>query len=143
VASVIDRVNTTFSVWQSTTMECVQCHSHPYDPFTHEEYYKAMAFFNNSRDEDTPDESPNIRFYDDGQKQDVERVNAWIEKYGSDEVGEIYADFLTFNEPKYLAHNAVDFDNGELADTKYLALWDDGSCTLKKVNTRKADARHD
>ncbi|MGB6154144.1 MAG: PSD1 and planctomycete cytochrome C domain-containing protein [Pricia sp.] len=138
VASVIDRVNTTFSVWQSTTMECVQCHSHPYDPFTHEEYYKAMAFFNNSRDEDTPDESPNIRFYDDGQKQDVERVNAWVEKYGSEEVAEIYSDFLTFNEPKYLAHNAVDFNNGELADTKYLALWDDGSCILKNVNTRGA-----
>ncbi len=138
VASVIDRVNTTFSVWQSTTMECVQCHSHPYDPFTHEEYYKAMAFFNNSRDEDTPDESPNIRFYDEKQRQEVDRVNAWVQKYGSEEVAELYDDFLTFKEPKYLAHNAVDFTNGELADTKYLALWDDGSCTLKNVNTRGA-----
>ncbi len=138
VASVIDRVNTTFSVWQSTTMECLQCHSHPYDPFTHEEYYKAMAFFNNSRDEDTPDESPNIRFYNEEQRQDVDRVNAWVKKYGSAEVAELYDDFLTFNEPKYLAHNAVDFTNGELADTKYLALWDDGSCTLKNVNTRGA-----
>lgn len=138
VASVIDRVNTTFSVWQSTTMECVQCHSHPYDPFTHEEYYKAMAFFNNSRDEDTPDESPNIRFYDEEQRQEVDRVNAWVKKYGSAEVAELYEDFLTFKEPKYLAHNAVDFTNGELADTKYLALWDDGSCTLKNVNTRGA-----
>lgn len=138
VASVIDRVNTTFSVWQSTTMECVQCHSHPYDPFTHEEYYKAMAFFNNSRDEDTPDESPNIRFYDDRQRQDVDKVIAWVKKYGSEEAVKVYHDFLTFNEPKYLAHNAVDFTNGELADTKYLALWDDGSCTLKNVNTQWA-----
>ena len=88
VASVIDRVNTTFSVWQSTTMECVQCHSHPYDPFTHEEYYKAMAFFNNSRDEDTPDESPNIRFYDEKQRHQVDRVNAWVKKHGSEEVAE-------------------------------------------------------
>ncbi|HEA20114.1 MAG TPA: DUF1553 domain-containing protein [Pricia antarctica] len=138
VASVIDRVNTTFSVWQSTTMECVQCHSHPYDPFTFEEYYKAMAFFNNTRDEDTPDESPNINFYNDKQKQDVKRVNAWVENHGSKELAETYTDFLTFKEPKYLAHNAVDFTNGELADTKYLALWDDGSCTLKHVNTRGA-----
>ncbi len=138
VASVMDRVNTTFSVWQSTTMECVQCHSHPYDPFTHDEYYKAMAFFNNSRDEDTPDESPNIRFYDDRQRKDVDRVNGWVKKYGSKEITELYDNFLTFNEPKYLAHNAVDFTNGELADTKYLALWDDGSCSLKNVNTRGA-----
>lgn len=138
VASVIDRVNTTFSVWQSTTMECVQCHSHPYDPFTHEEYYKAMAFFNNSRDEDTPDESPNIRFYNEEQRQNVDRINAWNKKYGSGEVAKVYTEFLTFNEPKYLAHNAVDFTNGELADTKYLALWDDGSCTLKNVHTQGA-----
>jgi hypothetical protein len=30
--AVIDRVNTTFDVFQSTTMSCVQCHDHPYDP---------------------------------------------------------------------------------------------------------------
>ncbi|MEK9517696.1 MAG: DUF1549 domain-containing protein, partial [Flavobacteriaceae bacterium] len=52
VAAVIDRVNTTFDVWQSTTMSCVQCHSHPYDPFLQKEYYQVMAFFNNTRDED-------------------------------------------------------------------------------------------
>ncbi|MDT7828183.1 PSD1 and planctomycete cytochrome C domain-containing protein [Pricia sp. S334] len=138
VASVIDRVNTTFSVWQSTTMECVQCHSHTYDPFKHEEYYKAMAFFNNSRDEDTPDESPNIRFYDSVQQKKVARVNSWVQKYGSEKVAGVYEDFLRFNEPKYLAHNAEDFTNGELADTKYLALWDDGSCTLRNVYTRGA-----
>ena len=32
VAAVLDRVGTTYEVWQSTTMACVQCHSHPYDP---------------------------------------------------------------------------------------------------------------
>ena len=142
VASVMDRVNTTFSVWQSTTMECVQCHSHPYDPFKHEEYYEAMAFFNNSRDEDTPDESPNIQFYNEKQQQDVDRVNAWVAKYGSEETEELYSDFMTFKEPKYLAHNAVDFNNGELADTKYLALWDDGSCTLKNINTQGTSAMY-
>ena len=40
VAAVIDRVNTSFDVWQSTTISCVQCHSHPYDPIKHDEYYK-------------------------------------------------------------------------------------------------------
>ena len=44
VAAVIDRANTSFDVWQSTTMSCVQCHSHPYDPIKHDEYYKLMAF---------------------------------------------------------------------------------------------------
>ena len=40
IAAVIDRVNTTWQVWQATTFGCVQCHSHPYDPIRHEEYYQ-------------------------------------------------------------------------------------------------------
>ena len=49
-AAVLDRVNTTWTALMSTTFGCVQCHSHPYDPIRHDEYYKFMAFFNNSRD---------------------------------------------------------------------------------------------
>ena len=64
-AAVIDRVNTTFDVFQSTTMSCVQCHDHPYDPFVQKEYYQLMSFFNNSRDEDLMDEAPNLRSYSD------------------------------------------------------------------------------
>ncbi len=55
---LIDRVNTTFEVWQGITIGCVQCHSHPYDPIRHDEYYRFMAFLNNTRDSDLPDESP-------------------------------------------------------------------------------------
>ena len=83
VASVLDRVNTTFSTWQSTTMECVQCHSHTYDPFKHEEYYKAMAFFNNTRDEDTPDDSPNLRFYTKEETAKKNKVLSWVKNYGT------------------------------------------------------------
>ena len=50
IFSVIDRVNTTWEVWQSTTMGCVQCHSHPYDPIRQPEYYSSFAFFNNTSD---------------------------------------------------------------------------------------------
>ena len=63
VAAVIDRVNTTFDVWQSTTMGCVQCHDHPYDPIRQKEYYELMSFFNNTRDEDLFGDSPNLRSY--------------------------------------------------------------------------------
>ena len=58
VAAVIDRVNTTWTVWQGTTMECVQCHSHPYDPFRQTDYYTSYAFFNQSKDEDLDGEFP-------------------------------------------------------------------------------------
>lgn len=45
---VIDRVNTTGSVWLGSTIECSQCHNHKYDPFSQKEYYQMMAYFNNT-----------------------------------------------------------------------------------------------
>ncbi|MEP6584646.1 MAG: DUF1549 domain-containing protein, partial [Ginsengibacter sp.] len=62
-SAVLDRVNTTWQALMGTTFGCVQCHSHPYDPFRHEDYYKFMAFFNDTRDEDTYDDYPLLRNY--------------------------------------------------------------------------------
>lgn len=56
--AVLDRVNTTFEIWQGTTIACVQCHSHPYDPFRHKEYYQLVAYFNNTADADRDDDAP-------------------------------------------------------------------------------------
>jgi hypothetical protein len=49
VAAVVDRVNTTATIWLGSTLECAQCHNHKYDPFTQEEYYRLFAFFNNDK----------------------------------------------------------------------------------------------
>lgn len=69
IAAVVDRVNTTFAVWMGTTMACAQCHTHKYDPLTHEEYFKAYAFLNQSADADKKDESPLHAFYTPDLKQ--------------------------------------------------------------------------
>lgn len=61
IAAVIDRVNTTWQIWQATTFGCVQCHSHPYDPIRHEEYYQFMALFDDSKDSDVDEEYPLLR----------------------------------------------------------------------------------
>jgi len=45
---LVDRVNTTATVWLGTTLGCAQCHNHKYDPFTQKDYYRMMAFFQNS-----------------------------------------------------------------------------------------------
>lgn len=60
IAAVIDRINTTWTVWQATTMGCVQCHSHPYDALEHDEFYAAMALFNSTADADLPNDYPLI-----------------------------------------------------------------------------------
>lgn len=56
--AVIDRVNTTWQTWGSITFGCVQCHDHPYEPFRHEDYYRFMAFFNNTADSDLNNDEP-------------------------------------------------------------------------------------
>jgi hypothetical protein len=48
VAQVVDRVNTTGTVFLGTTLECAQCHDHKYDPIAMKEYYSLFAFFNNT-----------------------------------------------------------------------------------------------
>src|SRR6266849_4704477 len=58
LVAAMDRSATTWSVLNGLTMNCVQCHSHPYDPIRHAEYYKSLAFFNTSRDADLPEDTP-------------------------------------------------------------------------------------
>ena len=45
---LVDRVNTTATVWLGSTLGCAQCHNHKYDPFSQKDYYRVMAFFGNS-----------------------------------------------------------------------------------------------
>ncbi|HEV8058321.1 MAG TPA: PSD1 and planctomycete cytochrome C domain-containing protein [Gemmataceae bacterium] len=51
VEAVIDRVNTTGSVWLGLTVGCCQCHNHKFDPLSQREYYQFFAFFNNQDDQ--------------------------------------------------------------------------------------------
>lgn len=43
---VLDRVNTTGTVWLGLTLGCTQCHDHKFDPISQEDYYSLFAFFN-------------------------------------------------------------------------------------------------
>ena len=43
---VIDRVNTTGTVWLGLTLGCTQCHDHKFDPVSQKDYYSLFAYFN-------------------------------------------------------------------------------------------------
>jgi Protein of unknown function (DUF1553)/Protein of unknown function (DUF1549)/Planctomycete cytochrome C/Carbohydrate binding module (family 6) len=77
-ASVIDRVSTTMEVFQGTTMACVQCHSHPYDPFRHEEFYQLAAFFNNAQDRDIYNEKPILQTFSPKNEQKLNELTQFI-----------------------------------------------------------------
>ena len=77
-SAVIDRVNTTMSVWMGTSMACAQCHTHKYDPLTHHEYFQVYAIFNQTEDADRADEAPLWEFYTAEQKRTRTEAEAEI-----------------------------------------------------------------
>ena len=137
VAAVIDRVNTTFDVWQSTTMGCVQCHDHPYDPIRQKEYYELMSFFNNTRDEDLFGDSPNLRSYSKEVEIKINKVLEFISEKTDKQTLDIYSNFFKYLEPKYALHNSVvlNTDNGFISG-ETLNLRNKGIAVYKNINTR-------
>ncbi|SDE23306.1 DUF1553 domain-containing protein [Niabella drilacis] len=111
VAAVMDRVNTTWESIMGTTFSCVQCHSHPYDPFHHDEYYKFMAYFNNTRDNDIPGEYPVLREYNDSLKNELAQLIGWIKDNGTAEQSERVRHFLKTLQPAFYATTADSLKN--------------------------------
>jgi mono/diheme cytochrome c family protein len=135
-SAVLDRTNTTWEVLQGTTFSCIQCHSHPYDPFRHEDYYKYVAFFNNTRDEDSYGDYPNLRLFKKEDAVQVANLKNWILKNSSLEKAQEYTKFLKTWQPTYNSLSCDKFVKAELADTKFLGIQNGGSARLKNVDLR-------
>jgi hypothetical protein len=91
-AYVIDRVNTTATVFMGLTLACAQCHDHKYDPLSQRDYYSFYAFFNNIMERDSdfgnprptipvpnPDQQPklaDLRARIDALKQQLDRADS-------------------------------------------------------------------
>ena len=135
-AAIIDRVNTTFDVTQGITMGCVQCHSHPYDPIDHKEYYKFMAFLNNCADDDSPNDIPNYIAKEDTPTFRVRELISQIDKLNGVNIkGETYEQkkkrhLLPRIEAEYLTHS-----EGIIVEPNYMYITTPGSyLKFEKVN---------
>jgi hypothetical protein len=132
--AIIDRVNSTWEGLMGTTFACVQCHSHPYDPFRHEEYYKFMAFFNDSRDEDTFDDYPVLRHFSPEDSAQLAQLTHWLKKNGfRQQAADAYRLIKTW-QPAVNSIQADQFVNSELADTKWLIFRNHASARLKRID---------
>lgn len=49
---LVDRASTVGSVWMGLTVGCAQCHDHKYDPVSQKDFYRLLAFFENSGEVD-------------------------------------------------------------------------------------------
>ena len=47
VEYVVDRVDTTSTIWMGLTMGCARCHDHKYDPLSQKDFFQMFSFFNN------------------------------------------------------------------------------------------------
>ncbi len=121
--AVVDRVNTTWTALMSTTFGCVQCHSHPYDPIRHEEYYKFMAFFNNSRDCDSQEDYPLLRRFEKEDSIEALRIKEWLKQNGSDAEAKKFYRLLKTWEPVTTSFERTDkYINAEQRETKWLLI---------------------
>ncbi len=72
VAAVVDRVDTTGSVWMGTTLACARCHTHKFDPISQREYFRLFAYFNSTADVG-PSDQPRLEAPTPAQAEELEQ----------------------------------------------------------------------
>ncbi len=103
VAAVKDRVATTFQGWMGLTVGCAQCHTHKFDPITHDEYYGLFAVFNQTADANRFDEEPTLPLPTPEEGEVLARIHTEIARLEADlqqtDENEIWREF-----PELRAH---------------------------------------
>ncbi|MCA9247436.1 MAG: PSD1 domain-containing protein [Planctomycetales bacterium] len=69
-----DRVRNTANAWLGTTMGCVECHNHKYDPFTQSDFYSFAAFFSDI-EEPAVGGPPHDKIYTDADRAKVQEYD--------------------------------------------------------------------
>ena len=136
VEYVVDRVDTTMTVWQGLSFGCARCHDHKYDPFTAKDYYRVSAFFNSISESGSVDRggnaNPVARAPTAEQEKEIARLN------------EVLADLdrqIKKTEPKPLESEARVADLLRLPPLRNLGF--PGSFTPVSKERRVLQVEHD
>ena len=126
--AMFDRMDAVGKAVLGLTIQCAQCHTHKYDPFSHAEYYRMFAFLNNSHEANvavyTPAEQmkrAEILGKIDAIEDDLRHRTAdWVDRMASWEIEE-----RSRNLPEW-AVGRPDVDDLSTGGQRYLPM-DDGS----------------
>jgi hypothetical protein len=150
---VIDRVNTTGTVWLGLTLGCTQCHDHKFDPVSQRDYYSLSAFFN-SIDEDGKagaGAKPFLKYTAPGVDASVAEAAALAAKWAERESRARKEAESRFEarlkrlsrelKPDYLAWRRVEPEALASVEGTVLVLEPDGSVRATGPNPRQDDYR--
>jgi hypothetical protein len=98
-----------------------------------------MAFFNNSRDEDTYDDYPVLRTFEKEDSIKLAELKNWLNKNARKDQTDGIIQFVKTWQPSINSLTCVDFVNSELSDTKWLVFRNNGSSKLKNVDLNRKD----
>ena len=126
VEYVIDRLETTGTVWLGLTLGCARCHSHKFDPVSHEEFYQFFAYFNNvpenGRDGRRGNAQPAVSVPIPGMQPKVEEAQAKVAKLKK-QLSEDTPEFLAGLD-KWATDTAAKLEEGKLG-----SLWEPANVT--------------
>lgn len=119
VEYVTDRTNTFGKSVLALTLECAKCHTHKYDPISHEEYYGTFAFFNQVPEKGlfgTIDASfadpPNMRIKD----EDVKSIFNFINKKDTSKLEVMVMKDSSKVRPTYILERGNYDSHGKVVD---------------------------
>jgi mono/diheme cytochrome c family protein len=81
VESLVDRVDTTATVFLGLTLGCARCHDHKYDPFSQREYYQLYAFLNDADEPELELAPPEAIAKRDAEKARIETLRKELSQH--------------------------------------------------------------
>ncbi len=111
VEYVIDRLETTGTVWLGLSVGCARCHSHKFDPISQHEFYSMFSYFNNipenGRDGNQGNAEPTLTVPVPGMEIKVSKAEQKLEAL-KNELAQDTSEFLKeFEQWSLLKHQEV------------------------------------